>query len=487
VQLEQLAVALRPRGGWEALDLGFQMARKWWRPIWSAWFAIYLPSAALALYLFEKPFHAVLLLWWLKPLFDRVVLHVASRAVFGEPQGVRSTLRAAGDWLRPALIPALTFYRFDFARSFALPVWQLEKQKGAAGRSRRKALGSRMRGYAVWLWVVCVHLETVSMFAIFGLMGLLEPGMGEVAPEESDTEPFGFMEAMTSWTMTDAIYYAAAVSLIEPFYVCGGFALYLNRRAVLEGWDIELALRRVQERLTQAMRAVAMLIVSVSIFGAALLYSGPTNAQTSAGQEIEKVLATPEFSQHREIKTWRYLGGSKEEKKQPSPFWLNLSLLFGDVTQRVAWVVAGVLVVLALIYLWRFVPRRGDRAVEYTPPDVLFGLEVAPQSLPGDIPGTAAALAREGRIREALSLLYRGALSSLVHQHLVALSEGDTEDDCVRAARSRLPASAYDYFGNLVRSWQSTAYADRPPAAETVLRYCEEWQARFSGPQEALA
>ena len=43
----------------------------------------------------------------------------------------------------------------------------------------------------------------------------------------------------------DAFAYAAAVLVLEPFYVAAGFALYLNRRTLLEGWDIEVALRRI--------------------------------------------------------------------------------------------------------------------------------------------------------------------------------------------------------------------------------------------------
>jgi hypothetical protein len=38
--------------------------------------------------------------------------------------------------------------------------------------------------------------------------------------------------------------YAVAIAFIEPFYVAGGFAMYLNRRAELEAWDIEQELRR---------------------------------------------------------------------------------------------------------------------------------------------------------------------------------------------------------------------------------------------------
>jgi hypothetical protein len=38
--------------------------------------------------------------------------------------------------------------------------------------------------------------------------------------------------------------YSSAVLLLEPFYVAAGFAMYLNRRAELEAWDIEQEFRR---------------------------------------------------------------------------------------------------------------------------------------------------------------------------------------------------------------------------------------------------
>jgi hypothetical protein len=484
VRLERLAVALRPRGGWEALDLGFQMARQWWRPIWSAWFALYLPAAALAFAIFSEPFHSVLLLWWLKPLFDRAVLHVASRAVFGEPQGMRDTLRAARDWLRPGLAAALTFYRVDMARSFALPVWQLEKQRGTAGHRRRKALGSRMRGYAVWLTVVCINLEWITMIAIAGFAAMLEPTAGAPGPDESEPEDLELWEALTRWTAADFLYYLAAVSLIEPFYVTAGFALYLNRRAILEGWDIELALRRLEDRLRSAARAAALLLCTGVLAALAALQPLPALAkEKSAQDEIKAVLDSPEFSQHRDVSVWRYLGAQKKPK-DPSArwvlFWTNLAQLFGDVTQGLLWVAVAVLVVLAAVYLRRFIPEPRMRERGYRPPNALFGLEVAPESLPDDVAGTAAALAQQGRLREALSLLYRGALSSLIHSHHLPLAAGHTEGDCLKAVRQALPRPVSEYFAGLVRTWQSAAYAARSPDADAVRALCEAWQPHFS-------
>ena len=95
MQIERIAIGLRPRSGWESLDLGFQMSRRWWRQAWGIWLALYIPTAVVVLSVFSNKFYAVLLLWWLKPLFDRAVLHGFSRLAFGEQCGVVSTLRAA--------------------------------------------------------------------------------------------------------------------------------------------------------------------------------------------------------------------------------------------------------------------------------------------------------------------------------------------------------------------------------------------------------
>ena len=43
--------------------------------------------------------------------------------------------------------------------------------------------------------------------------------------------------------LTIPIAYALVVLFLEPFYVAAGFALYLNRRAELEAWDIEQEFR----------------------------------------------------------------------------------------------------------------------------------------------------------------------------------------------------------------------------------------------------
>jgi hypothetical protein len=502
VELDRVTVALRPRNAWEALDLGFQMAREWWRPIWGVWLSLYLPAAAILLFAFANKFHALLLLWWLKPVFDRAVLHAASRAVFGERIGVASTLRAWREWLWSGLAGGLTLGRLDLARSFSMPVSTLERQRGRAARKRRSALAARTRGTAVWLTVVCYHLEIVAMFALVALVAMLEPTAADMVPEAAyDDELLGALRQFLEWSLQDVVYYVIAVCLVEPFYVTAGFALYLNRRTILEGWDIELQLRRMEQRLRGAAAAAMLaLAIGLGFAGApspaqaqdasqgqepAPPSQGEAKAAKSAQQEIGEVLKAPEFGTEREVRRWRYVGEMPRPAQPPnaggpSNFLGNLMLFLADVSQGVLWVLAGIAIVLVLYALYRYMPAREPRGPRYRPPDTLFGLDVAPESLPGDVAAAALAAARAGNPRAALSLLYRGALSALVHRYEVALRAGDTEGDCVRAAATRLPEDGSRYFRELVAAWQGTAYAARTPGTERIEALCAGWARHFA-------
>jgi hypothetical protein len=68
----------------------------------------------------------------------------------------------------------------------------------------------------------------------------------------------------------------------------------------------------------------------------------------------------------------------------------------------------------------------------------------------------------------------------LVHRDHVPLAEGDTEGDCLRAARRALPAAGSDYFGRLVRAWQSAAYAGRLPGVAETEVLARDWAPVFA-------
>jgi hypothetical protein len=241
MKIETLTLHLRPRGSYEAMDLGVRLMQRNARAVYLAWGAFVVPLCVAALTLHSiATWLPTLVIWWLKPLYDRIVLRVLSRTVFGEKVALRDI---SADWraiLGNGLIWSLTFRRFDFARSFALPVYFLEGLKGKRRRLRARLLQKHTRGDAVLLTVAYVHIETALVLSFVMLLVMLLPQTGALPVWDwfmGNDQPAAFS------LFTSALY-VAAISLAEPFYVASGFTLYLNRRVDLEAWDIEMDLRR---------------------------------------------------------------------------------------------------------------------------------------------------------------------------------------------------------------------------------------------------
>ena len=114
------------------------------------------------------------------------------------------------------------------------------------------------------------------------------------------------------------------------------------------------------------------------------------------------------------------------------------------------------------------------------PPSHVNDLDIRPDSLPDDIAGSARLLWQRGEQRAALSLLYRGALSRLVHDHGVAVRSASTEGECVALARAALPAAGGAFFEGLVGAWQIAVYAARWPDAASVAALFDGFDAHFA-------
>src|SRR5262249_11480169 len=143
------------------------------------------------------------------------------------------------------LFSALTWRRLDPLRAFHLPVRQLEGQRGPSARSRERVLGRRAAG-TIGLLATCSMFEWVVAFALGMSIELFTPGSLETDFGRSAflRNPFDADENEPLALLSKA-FYIGAVALIEPLYVAGGFALYLNRRTSLEAWDLELSFRRM--------------------------------------------------------------------------------------------------------------------------------------------------------------------------------------------------------------------------------------------------
>jgi len=114
----------------------------------------------------------------------------------------------------------------------------------------------------------------------------------------------------------------------------------------------------------------------------------------------------------------------------------------------------------------------------------VFDLDIAPKSLPSDIPSAAKTLLSAGQQREAMSLLYRGALSRLVHRYGMEITDSATERQCVELVTLEQPKERIDVFALLTRYWLEVAYGRNGISDEQVSVLCEKWAPAFDAAVE---
>lgn len=490
MKLTDVQIRLRPRLTPEAIDLGLHMTRRWWPLLMLAWTVQSLPVLLFGLWVFDDmPALAALLVWWLKPWYEVTQLHILSRAIFGEQPSLRQALGAWREIGFKRLLLALTLRRFDMQRSFNLPVSQLEGLTGSVRRQRLAALRRMDGAQATGITIMCSMIESCLLFGLAMTVFTLVP-----REQWSDFSDFMFADQY-SFLLGQNIVYWLAIGLVGPFYVGAGFAMYLNQRAWLEGWDIEVAFRRLHARVAPAL--VRFLLVALCMAGVstpssawaesvrAITEEQQLHDMADADWRINNVLADPVFHNVRSIwipKGWTWDADEDESKRQP---WLDPDTLLMIARGFVVaiWVLA---TGLALYLVWRYrhvLPLLGQFEAPWkkrrVKPVQLFDLDISPESLPDDIAGMALALWQQQRQREALSLLYRGSLSRLVHEHELDLRESATEGEALRLVqRRRLPVIT-DYFAQLTLAWQQLAYAHRHPDEHNGQHLCRGWSPAF--------
>ncbi|MGJ8694987.1 MAG: DUF4129 domain-containing protein [Verrucomicrobiaceae bacterium] len=512
MELEKVTAEIRPRSEWEAVDLGLSLARAHLGTLWRAWLVTVLPMSLLIMGVFWKsPGWGVFFIWWLKPIWDRVSLFPLSRHLFGEAPNTKATIKVVPAQLREnwllvvigmvfsglgvvlhqedsdgglqalfwlSLIGVL-FYRSSVYRSFVLSVRFLEGLKGAAYRSRVSLLTRRSSGTAFALTLLCLLMEVGLFVSLFYLIDFMIPAgtewdVGQLVSDFFKAGP----DVLPEWTMAlMAVAYVISMSLTSWFYAGGGFGLYVNSRTLTEGWDIELSFKRLGQRL-------GLLVLVLSLFGGGLQVEAST-----AEERINEVLASEDFEIQNRISRTKVEkeddSGEFEEEEAGSGSDAEDGSglgLFAGVGQLIFWavviVVVGGLVWLIVHNLQAFNGPVARGGIERKKVKTVAGMQITPESLPADILSVAKRLWAEGNVREAMGLLYRGAIGSLVARDLVEIEESDTESDCLRRL-SGTGVSEFDYFELLTGTWIRLAYAKQKPEESEMNRLWNEWP--FSG------
>ncbi|KAF2390537.1 DUF4129 domain-containing protein [Pseudomonas frederiksbergensis] len=510
MRLSDATVVIRPRNTWEAMDLGVLLTQRHRRLLMTSWAIVTLPVfILLSLLLWDSPSLAVFIFWWLKPAFERLPLYILSKTLFGETPTLKQALREWPRLLKPQLLASLTWRRLSLSRSFLMPVVQLEGLDGTARQQRLRVLLQRNAGAAQWLTIIGVHLESALWIGMMVLFYLLLPQQIELDWDwqtliAATTHDWRWLEHLTN------AFYALVLVVWEPIYVACGFSLYLNRRTVLEAWDIELVFRRMRQRLGSAavsllLAVLVMMPTTQSVWATEPVISPdtprlldqPLTSQASR-DSIKAILEQPPFKNKESVTRYRF-GEDKPATQTKAddgttPEWLKalLRLLdnprFGALATLIEVLLWGAVIAALGLLIWRyrdwlqaFVSRRPTRRhkVERPAPKQLFGLDVHHETLPADVAASAEALWQTNP-REALGLLYRALLSRLLHDYNLPLKDADTEGQVLERIGQLQQPALLAFSQTLTRHWQNLAYGHRLPPAQLQQELCDGWRALFN-------
>ena len=495
MEIEKLAVEVRPRKPWEAVDLGMRMVRQWWRPMVAPWLLILVPFwFVLNLMLWKVPWCIPLIFWWLKPIWDRIPLFVLSRAMFGHIPSTRETIKAFPGFLRFPFIDVLTIFRFSPNRAVNLPVTMLEGIKGDKRYKRQSLINTRVTGLNLLVSLLFLVIEWLVLFAgIYGFIDLMIPD--QLGGYSSDTS-FGW------WLLSG--FYLTSMTLVEPFFVAVGFSLYLNRRIILECWDLELAFRRIARRLSSLSAAAALFA------GLFLLCPSPATAATLQEKDprivVREVLDQPDFQQGTEKrKAWRLKKWEKDESSKPLdsneengdeardpskdgdvPTGFGAFSEFAGLGLKFFFWTVILTAVLTLFYFIlkpffnRDIPfeeeTHDDGSAHATVSEVFL-----PEALPEDIVRAARDHWDKGKRRQALSILFRGTIQVLSERNILVIADFATEEECLKMVRRKVQGELLTFFTDLTRAWQKTAYAHRSPETAHFQTLCHQWEQLLGG------
>jgi hypothetical protein len=217
--------------------------------------------------------------------------------------------------------------------------------------------------------------------------------------------------------------------------------------------------------------------------GAAQSEVSPTRASVQAA--LEELRKDPNLGRDKTIKSLRWVDGKNDapEVKEPPNWIVGLFQFISQAAGVLLWVAGAIGLAIAAIWVYRALSaRRAERQMSVPGPvSHVQDMDIRPASLPADVGAAALELLAAGRIRESLSLLYRGALSRAVHNFSVGIGESYTEGEVLRAVNQRLDPARAQYFSALLALWQRTVYAADIPAAEPIEALCREFSPVLGG------
>jgi len=474
MELSNLDFEPRERSAWQVFDLSILMVRRWGFTLFSLWFMQAVPVFVLLFLLLDADW-AALVVWWLKPLFERPMLHYASQAAFGQRPAVLQCLAVLRRLGILNLLSILTWRRLSLKRAYLAPVDQLEGLRGSARAKRIQSLDNAAKHHQAFWQFLCLHIELIVVAGLAFLLFSLIPQSAQIDLNFQDID-----DLTLELGIAYAILCLIAYGIVAPFYVVGGFLGYLHSRILLEAWDIEIAFKRMSKRLASLTPAVvaAMVVVGLSVGSStveAKVLEGvsPADVQT----QVEEIFQQPEVIER--VTTWE-LAESGDDAWQDVPEWLinTLKAIAKWFTETdftaldtVFWMA---IILLLMLAWWKFSRVRFSRlegieraqSPESTLPD--FVRKVPVSQWPEDLIEAALQTGRAGDTRLSLTYLLRHFLLLAQTRFGVSLDASMTEGECEAQLQAQLPSALLPHYRTLLGYWIQQAWAHRAVSTEHI-------------------
>ncbi len=479
----------RPRSSWQAIDVGFKVARAHYFKLLTLWLILAIPFLFIA-----ESINAlgtqwgIAFWWWFKPFYELPLLLYLSKVIFSEQISIKDCIIQSlrHFWTMMKTFTGLS--RLSLTRSTTSSVVFLENLGGEKRISRAQVLTDG-RTHSYTMMMGCLHVEFILTYAIFAIAIVLAPGyLEDIIPDLlADKLP------VATQLLTDSTVVIAA-GLVAPFFVSAGFLIYINRRMRLEAWDIEHQFKQISATQKNKARVELAKLSSLAILCTCLLLSSFEQSYANDNKLGQEITLEESKSAINAILDDRDFGGTdtrkvpkfiKDAENRDTGDLSGLADIFSAVAKALEvflWLAALLAIVLILQFILRYIPDWDGREAAVKPKSQLKSAEHHPltQTLPDDIAAKAKALAANGDNRGAISVLFRGALRFLMHEHNIEIATSATEQDCVASLEPHANVLQMTAFSQLVKHWQREAYAHLFHSSEETTQLIADWENNFS-------
>ena len=472
--LPQSMIHLRRRSVWEAADAGILVWKKCFY-LNLIYFAIpFCISAGIIYFIAGKNIWvSIIILWWLKPFFDRSILHIISGKFFDGNSTKKkiNLLKGFKETIFKDLIADLTWRRFNPYRGVRMPLIILEKLSVKQYKLRKNALIPSGFNFCFLLSIFGILTEIFLLLGeiIFTMLSL------QLLFQSSNYLMFIDTEHVLTFIF---IAFCFNYILAESLYVCMGFTLYINCRVEAEGWDLELQfnkLNSIHKKSNQTGINKAKILFLVFSFFIITLTS-PVVLQadelTSPSPEqmemLKEILSSDDFGSIRE--GWSIRIRPQADLDQE----INIDESWIDFIQRIlnnflrAFVILIITVILILIFYW-YIKSHPKSKNKKLFPKMLNTVNNSVKHDSKSLFSKALECNEQNKFYEAWTACYLGYLTAYNEYYSLSFPLDSTEYECLNLVKETLPMEE-ENFRIFIDDWVNIAYGGKIPAGENIVK-----------------